>query len=111
MPQRAQLYSEELKDEIRRRHEQGETIAELAAKTGIPDATIKCFVSTADRARSAKKLAERRTHERAEVCNGVRHFFGGATSAPARVMRSWRRPRHLRTDKGPATGTGSILAG
>jgi len=55
-PTGEQHYGEEVKDEVRR-HQQGETIAQLVAKTGIPHATIKCFVSTADRARSARKLA------------------------------------------------------
>jgi len=87
-------YSEELKEEIRRRHQQGETIAQLAAKTGIPRATIKCFASTADRARSARKLAEAERaaamstfSPRTPVGGGQRRTTGDGVSSANRTIR------------------------
>jgi DNA-binding NarL/FixJ family response regulator len=41
VPLERRFYSETLKEEIRRRHEAGETIPELAQRTGLPFATVK----------------------------------------------------------------------
>jgi hypothetical protein len=47
VPLGKQLYSDDLREEIRARHAAGESIPELALKTGIPFGQVKCLCSAA----------------------------------------------------------------
>jgi len=53
VPRERQFYSAELREEIRRRHGKGETLPELAQKTGISYASLKGLLNY-DKARVAK---------------------------------------------------------
>ncbi len=52
VPRERQFYSAELREEIRRRHGKGETLPELAQKTGISYASLKGLLND-DKARVA----------------------------------------------------------
>jgi hypothetical protein len=60
IPRGKQVYSDELRAEIRKRHAAGETIPALAQATGLPYATVKFWVSSAGRRKDAARLARRR---------------------------------------------------
>jgi len=79
VPLGRQLYSDELREEIRPRHAADETIAELARKTAIPFGQVK-FFSTGGMKPKALKLVT-------PSCSRL-----GATSA-ARRERAARPPR------------------
>ncbi len=70
VPLRKQVYSEELKTEIRRRHAAGETLPDLAVKTGLPYPTVKMFCSPSVEKRKAKRQAKRAE----EVCGELTLF-------------------------------------
>jgi hypothetical protein len=59
VPRERKFYPPELKAEIRRRHAEGETIPGLAAATGLPYGTVKCWLSREGRERDARLEAAR----------------------------------------------------
>src|SRR6266508_4816549 len=61
VPRERQFYSAELREEIRRRHGKGETLPELAQKTGISYASLKGMLNY-DKAR-VTKLAKQKELE------------------------------------------------
>jgi hypothetical protein len=71
----------ELKAEIRRRAGEGETMPALAASTGVPFATVKAWLSRADRERDARREAKGKglgqgfeLEEEASVSPGAQSF-------------------------------------
>lgn len=58
VPAERQYYSEELKAEIRERHAAGETLPDLALKTGLSYGTVKAFVAFASEKRHAAPSAK-----------------------------------------------------
>ena len=56
MPRERQFYSEDVREEIRRRHAAGETLPELSRRTGIRFGTVKSMIQEPQRA--AAKLAK-----------------------------------------------------
>jgi hypothetical protein len=63
VPTERLYYTEELKTEIRERHAAGETLPDLARKTGLSFGTVKSFVAFA----SAKRRAQRQTRRLAQI--------------------------------------------
>jgi hypothetical protein len=71
VPTERRYYSEELKAEIRARHAAGETLPELARKTGLSYGTLKSFVAYD----SEKRRVRRRAHRLAQVQEETGRLF------------------------------------
>jgi hypothetical protein len=56
VPPEKQAYSDDVREEIRRRHAAGETIPELAQKTGVPFGEIKYLCSAEGAKRGPAEL-------------------------------------------------------
>jgi hypothetical protein len=56
VPPRKQFYSDELREEIRVRHAAGESIPQLALKTGVPFGQVKVICSSAGAKRGQAEL-------------------------------------------------------
>jgi hypothetical protein len=59
VPAERRYYSEKLKTEIRERHAAGETLPDLARKTGLSYGTVKSFVAYVSEKRRAERQARR----------------------------------------------------
>jgi hypothetical protein len=57
VPRARQFYPPELTADVRRRHAEGATYAALSAATGVPEATVKGWLSRAGRERDARREA------------------------------------------------------
>jgi hypothetical protein len=71
VPAERRYYSEELKAEIRERHAAGETLPDLARKTGLSYGTLKAFVAFA----AEKRRDQRRARRLAQVQEKTGRLF------------------------------------
>ncbi len=67
VPTERQFYSEEFKAEIRERHAAGETLPDLARKTGVSFATVKSIAAREAEKRLAQQQARRLTQAQEEA--------------------------------------------
>ncbi len=67
VPTGRQFYSEEFKAEIRERHAAGETLPDLARKTGVSFATVKSIAAREAEKRLAQQQARRLTQAQEEA--------------------------------------------